>query len=220
MRELADPAAGDGGHFSFGEGGVVGFSFGSDEGGAEGAFPDGGHAFAGVAAPALAEGVFVKGAAVDFAKVFFVNPSLADGHDVAAVVEHEAVSVGVAEEVEGGDVAKAIDGGNGLAASADPDESGFAFGSLFGDPFGVGFAVLPAAELVAVFVDDPGDGGAFAVGFFDFVHAHGGGADEVGPPAVVAIVLDAEVFPFPGGRATAEDDVLTRNQRKRQSEEK
>ena len=91
--DLTDPAAGDAGHFALGESLVVGLSASADERDSELAFPSAGHAFASVATPALAEGIFIKDASADFAKVIFMDPALADGHDVAAVVEHEAVFI-------------------------------------------------------------------------------------------------------------------------------
>ena len=206
---LANPGAGDGGEAAVGDGFVVGFAAGTDEGVADAAAPDLGHAFAGVAAVALADGVAGEDGAFDFAEVAFVNPGLGDGHDVAAVVEHEAVAVRVAEEVEGGDGSRglAVHGGDGLTTGVDPDEFGVAFGGLFADPGGVGFAVFPTAGDVAGFVNDPDDFGLFAVGAAEVVHADGGGADEVAPEAVVSIAFDAEVFPFAQGGSATEDDV-------------
>ena len=57
-------------------------------------------------------------------------------------------------------------------------------------------------------MDHPDDAGVGAVGLADLDHAEGRGSDEIRPPAVVAITLDTEVFPFPKCRATGEDDVL------------
>lgn len=162
----------------------------------------------------------MKGAAADSAEVVFVNPALADSHDVAAVVEHEAVAIGMAEEVEADDVAAGVDGGDCLWPGVDPDELGFALGGLLGDPGGVGLAVIAAAREVAVFVNDPSDLSAVSVGFAEFVHAHGGGADEVGPPTVVSVFFNAEVFPLSRSGATAEDDVLFGEEGGREGDEK
>lgn len=57
-------------------------------------------------------------------------------------------------------------------------------------------------------MDDPDEFGVAAVGDADFRHAEGGGADEVGPPAVVLVIRDAEVFPSAEGWAAGEDDVF------------
>ena len=163
-----------------------------------------------MAAVTLTGGILIEGTSADFTEIFFVNPSLADGHDIAAVIDEEAVLVRVAEEIEGDDVALSVDRGDGLRASADPDELGFALGGLFLDPRGVGFAVFFSSEDVTGAVDDPSDGGIFTIGTVEFVHAHGGCAHEVGPPAVVAILLHAEIFPLPKCWSAAEDDVLFR----------
>ena len=201
----------DGGESSKGKGGVIGLSLGSNEGESESALPHGTHTLAGMAAPALAGGVFGKGSTANFAEIFFVNPSLANGHDVTAVVEHEAEPVGVPEEVEGADVAACVDGGDGLGAGADPDESGLSLGCLLGDPSGVGISVFTATADVAIFVNDPSDGDVIAVSFAEFIHAHGGSPDEVSPPTIVAILFDAIVFPLSASRSSTEDDVLLRH---------
>ena len=172
------------------------------------AFPDSGHALAGVAAPALAKGIFVKSSATDLSEVAFVDPALADGHDVAAVVEHEAEAIGVAEVIEGDDVLMGVDGGDRLGAGVDPDEFSVSLGGLLGDPGGVGVTVIAAAGEVAIFINDPSDLGAGSVCSAEFVHPHGGGADKVGPPTVVAVFFDAEVFPLSRSGATAKDNVL------------
>jgi len=190
--------------------GVVCFATGTDEAGTERFVPDGAHAFSGVAAVALADGVFGEDAAADLGEVLLVDPSLAGGHDCAAVVEHEAVAVGVAEEVEGADAAggAGVEGADGLAAGADPDELAISFGGLFLNPGRVGIAVLLAALGVAGAVNDPDEIGVGSVGAADLDHAEGGGADEVGPPLVMSLAGDAEIFPFPEGGAAAENDVF------------
>jgi len=101
MFGLPDPGAVDFGEAVFVKDGVVGFATSADEGVADFLAPDGAHAFTGVAAVALAEGGASEDGAADATEVVFVNPGLADGHDVTAVVEHEAVAIGVAKEVEG-----------------------------------------------------------------------------------------------------------------------
>ena len=167
----ADPFAGDRGQFAERDGFVVGFAFGSDKRDADFTAPNGAHAFAGVAAVALAESVFVERPSADFSQVFFVNPSLADSHHIGAVIEHEAVTVGVAEEVEGDDVTAAIDGRDGLIAGIDPDQFGVSFGGLFCDPLGIGLAIFLSANDVARFVNDPDQTGIFAMDFPKFVAA-------------------------------------------------
>lgn len=167
----ADPLAGDRGKFAERDGFVVGFAFGSDQWDANSTTPNGAHTFAGVAAVALAESVFVESTSADFSQVFFVNPSLADSHHIGAVIEHEAVTVGVAEEVEGDDVAAAIDGGDGLIAGINPDQFGVPFGGLLGDPRGVWLVIFLSANDVARLVNNPSQAGIFAMDFPKFVAA-------------------------------------------------
>lgn len=167
----ADPLTGDRGKSAERDGFVVGFAFGSDEWDANFTAPNGAHTFAGVTAVALAKSVFVKSPFADFSQVFFVNPSLADSHHIGAVIEHEAVTVGVAEEVEGDDVAAAIDGGDGLIAVINPDQFGVPFGGLLSDPLGVWLAIFLSANDVARLVNDPGQAGIFAMDFPKFVAA-------------------------------------------------
>lgn len=100
-----------------------------------------------------------------------------------------------------------------VVARVDPDEARTAFLSLLGDPGGVGFVVLVAALDVAVLIDVPSDVRHAAFFGADDVHLHGGGADKVGPPAVVAVSFDAIVFPFSESWAASEDDVLVRKAR-------
>ena len=167
----ADPFAGDRGKSAERYGFVVGFSFGSDKRDADSTTPNSAHTFAGVAAVALAESVFVESTSADFSQVFFVNPSLADSHHIGAVIKHEAVTVGVAEEVEGDDVAAAIDGGDGLIAGINPDQFGVPFGGLLGDPLGVWLVIFLSANNVAWLVNNPSKAGIFAMDFPKFVAA-------------------------------------------------
>lgn len=167
----ANPFSGDRGKLAERDGCVVGFAFGSDKRDANITAPNGTHTFAGVAAVALAESVFVESPSADFSQVFFVNPSLADSHHIGAVIEHEAVTVGVAEEVKGDDVAAAIDGGDGLITGIDPDQFGVSLGGLFSDPLGVWLAIFLSANDVARFVNDPGQAGICAMNLPKFVAA-------------------------------------------------
>lgn len=48
-------------------------------------------------------------------------------------------------------------------------------------------------------VDHPDDVGRGAVSAVEFIHAEGGGADEVGPPTVVLVGRNAIIFPFTEG---------------------
>ena len=204
----ADPFTGDRGKFAERDGFVVGFAFGSDKRDANLTAPNGAHTLAGVAAVTLAKSVFVESPSADFSQVFFVNPSLADSHHIGAVIEHEAVTVGVAEEVEGDDVATAIDGGDGLIAGIDPDQFGVSFGGLFSDPLGVWLAIFLSANNVARFVNDPGQAGIFAMNFPKFVAADRGGGEEVPPKAIMPVSLYPEVFPVPQGGSSGENDVF------------
>ena len=133
-EELPNPLAGNGGHFTKRERCIVGFSFGANEGESHMAFPNGRHTFTCVAAPALAKGILREDAAVDLLEVSFVNPGLADCHYVTAVVEHEAVAVGVTKKIESNDISLEVDRGNHLSASIDPNKSSISFDSLFFDP--------------------------------------------------------------------------------------
>lgn len=94
------PAAFDDGHFALANDGVEGFAAGTFEGDSDGAFPDGAHAFSGVAAPAFAIGVAVEDGGFDAWEVALVEDGGGCGHDFVAVIEHEGIAVGVAEEVE------------------------------------------------------------------------------------------------------------------------
>lgn len=98
------------------------------------AFPNGRHTFTCVAAPALAKGILREDAAVDLLEVSFVNPGLADCHYVTAVVEHEAVAVGVTKKIESNDISLEVDRGNYLSASIDPNKLSISFDCLFFDP--------------------------------------------------------------------------------------
>ena len=102
----------------------------------------------------------------------------------------------MAEEVEGDDVTAGIHRRDGLRAGINPNEFGFALCGLFLNPRGVRFAIVLATSEVSFFVNDPGDGFIWAVEFTNLVHSHGGGTHEVCPPTVVAVALNAKVFPF------------------------
>lgn len=167
----ADPLAGDRGKSAERDGFVVGFAFGPDKRDANFTTPNSAHTFAGVAAVALAESVFVESTSADFSQVFFVNPSLADSHHIGAVIKHEAVTVGVAEEVEGDDVAATIDGGDGLITGINPDQFCVPFGGLLGDPLGVWLVIFLSANDVAWLVNNPSKAGIFAMDFPKFVAA-------------------------------------------------
>ena len=116
----------------------------------------------------------------------------------------------MAEEVEGDDRAVRffIDGIDRLLASIDPDEVCVSLCGLFLDSSCVWLVIFTRAQLVTFLVNNPGDLGLLSVCVADFVHAHGGGADEVCPPSVVAVTLDSEVFPLSQDWATTENDVL------------
>ncbi len=158
------------GESSFIEGDIVSFTTGADEGVAEGFTPVCAHGFAGMAAIALADAVSVEDGTADFSEFFFVNPGLAHGHDITAVVEHEAVAVRVTKVIKGGDGARrvVIHGANSGGATIDPDEFDVSFGCVFSDPLSVGFFIFPSPEDVARFVDDPGDFCAFIISAADF----------------------------------------------------
>lgn len=195
---LANPASGDVWELGFGDGAVVGFALGTDEGITDGAFPEGTHAFTGVATVRLAGGVLGEDGAFDTAEIVFVNPCLAGTENVVAVVKEEAVFVRVAKEVEADDGARGmgVDGVDRLASGADPDELDLAFARLLGDPAGEGFAVLASTGDVAGLEYDPSDAGVGAVGLSEFVNADGRGANEVSPKTVMAIRGWSVVFLF------------------------
>lgn len=163
-----------------------------------------------MAAPGFAVGVLGVDGGFEAWDITFVEPGCGDGHDVAAVIEHKGMFVGVAEEVEGfhGTVGAGVVFCDEVTGGAEPDESGVALVCLFSDPLHVGFAVLATAGFVAFAVDHPDEGRLFALGQTDFRHAEGGSADEVRPPTIVAVILDTEVFPFPEGGSTGYDEVF------------
>lgn len=209
VGRLANPAPGYGGEVGFGNRTVVGFALGTDEGGADGAFPEGAHAFTGIATVRLARGVLGKGGGVDFAEVIFMNPGVARSEDVVAVVEEEAVFVGVAKEVKADDGACGVrvDGVDRLVGAVDPDEFDLAFGGLAVDPCDEGVPVFAATGYIAGLVNDPGDARIRSVCFSNFVNANRRSTDEVPPEAVVTINRGAVAFFFEKCRPPAENDV-------------
>lgn len=114
----------------------------------------------------------------------------------------------MAEEIKIDDVALSVDRGDGLVSRVNPDKLCFALCGLFLDPGGVRLAIFLTTENVSRAINDPSDGGIFSVSTAEFVHAHGGSADKVGPPTIMAITLDAKILPFAERRAAAQDDVF------------
>ena len=104
--------------------GVVGGADRALEGDADGAFPGRAHAFSGMAAPALAVGIAGEYRGPDAGQVALVQPGGGGRHDFIAVIEHERIAVGMAEEIERGDGAfgAGVDGADEVAAAVDPDE--------------------------------------------------------------------------------------------------
>ena len=139
-----------------------------------------------------------------------MNPSFGYSHHMVAVVEHEAIPVGVAEEVEGEDRTSgaAVNCRNRLRSAAHPDKLAVTFVGLLPNPREVGFSVCARPGDISGTIDDPDEFCLFAMCEPDFGHPEGGSAYEVGPPAVVLLVLNAEVLPLPEGRSSAENDVL------------
>src|SRR3954464_7618170 len=151
------------------------------------------HAFAGVAAPALGEGAPGENAAVDFAKLIFVQPRFACALDVAAVVEHEALRVGMAEVFEVCHLQAVprlpgIEIIDDFVAFRKINELQVEF---FTDRINEAKQIhffLYAAVLVAGPVNKPGDF-SVRVGRADLLGANAGGADEISPPMVVWLLF-------------------------------
>ena len=108
------------------------------------AFPDLTHAFSGVAAPALAVSVFGKDRTLDLGEIIFVKPDRGGTDDVVAVIEHEAVLVRVAEEIECLDRAAwaVVDFLNELAGAIEPDQRDVSLFGQVGNPSGVRLAIF------------------------------------------------------------------------------
>ena len=191
--------------------GVVGGAVGACERDADGAFPDGAHAFGGMAAPTFAIGVAVEDRGFDAREVTFVEPGSGNSHDVVAIVEHECIAVRVAEKIEGFDGLRraGVNGPDEAGAAVDPDERGVVFFGELRSPGGVWGIVFETGCRIACSIDHPHDFDVGPVDFVDFIDAQGGGADEIGPPVVVSVGFDAKVFPSAECGAAGDDDVLS-----------
>ena len=116
-----------------------------------------------MAAIALADGPLRKDRAPDLPKVPLVNPGLGYGHDLIAIIEHEAIPVGVAEKVKGEDRTSGpgIDCGDRLRSASYPDELAVAFVGLLLNPGGIGFPIGDCTSHVSGPVNDPDKLGLF-----------------------------------------------------------
>lgn len=170
---------------------VIGFTRGPDESIAQFSTPGLAHAFPGVTTVALTNGPFAEHGSFDSPQISFVDPSLRDGHDAIAVVEHEGIAIGVSKKVESiNRPGRAfVDGFDSLIPALNPDELAFPFISLILDPLGIGFSVTTGPADVARSVDDPDQSGILSILETDLCHAEGRGPDKIRPPPVMLLVF-------------------------------
>lgn len=213
---LSGPAAVALGHFAVSDHGVGGFAFGSDEWEIEVFFPCFGHGSASVATPGFANGISGENGGIEFGKVAFMKNGNRCCHDVTAVIEHECMFVGMSEKVVGQDglARTGVDFRDVVSGGVEPDQCGVAFGGLFGNPSGVGFVILSTSGIVSGFVNQPDERRIFSVSGADFRHTQGGSTNKIGPPTVMAIILNPVIFPSAESRASANNDVLGIRQRR------
>ena len=190
---------------------VVCLTDGSDHADSSGPLPFFGHAFPGVATPALDLGFSAKDATADLLQVILVQPDFGGTVDFAAVVEHETGLIGVEKPVEGSDfdeVARlsSIKIINQLVCRLEPDEFDPVLCAQFVDPGGQRTLFLTGATLVAWPVNQPGDLGVGAVLVFQLLDAGYRTTDKVAPPAVVGRSL--EFLPLVEGGTAANHNVL------------
>jgi hypothetical protein len=93
-------------------------------------------------------------------------------------------------------------------AITDPYKTHFPPCRKFGNPGGVGFGVFLPTLCVSSTIDDPGNIGIFPIGTSYLNHTERRGTDEIRPPAVVLIALNAEIFPFTKCGTTTENNVM------------
>src|SRR5690606_10328023 len=79
------------------------FADGSDHGDARGTAPLLTHALPSVAAPAFDKGAAGENSPANLVEFVLMEPDFGAAVDLVAVIEHEALFVGVEEPVEGGD---------------------------------------------------------------------------------------------------------------------
>ena len=104
-----------------------------------------------------------------------MTPRLGDGHYLATVVEHERITIGVAEEIEGKNRTgrKCINRLDCFLSAFDPDESAVALGRLRLDPLRIGLSIALGTVDVPGPVYDPEQVGIFSMLETDLSHAQG-----------------------------------------------
>jgi hypothetical protein len=83
-----------------------------------------------------------------------------------------------------------------LITGTDPNKFSSSFNGLLYDPGAIRLFVVTSSGQVTVFVDDPSDLRIGAIGFSYFIHPHCRGSNEICPPAIMAILFDAKIFPL------------------------
>jgi len=192
--------------------GVVGAADGADHLLAGSLAPEGAHALAGMASPALDEGVGGEVSAVDLTQFSLVKPGLGTAVDFVAIIEHETGTVGVTKVFKIGnlDAVTRLPGIQVIqellfGVKENKVELEFLLHALDFLKQVLFFLTLPTAD-IAGSVNKPGDEGVVAVGLPQFLKSYSRGMDEVCPPMIVGDTL--ELLPLDQRRTSGDDDVF------------
>ena len=169
------PRPGHCGHESMSHSTVVGLADRADKTITNLPSPGPAHALACMAAVALAPGFSVEYGSPYLCEVPLMNPRLGDSHYLAAVVEHERITIGVAEEIEGKNRTgrECINRLDCFLSIFDPDESAVALGRLRLDPLRIGLSIALGTVDVSGPVYDPEQVGIFSMFETNLSHAQG-----------------------------------------------
>jgi len=192
--------------------GVVGAADGADHLLAGSLAPEGTHALAGMASPALDEGTGGEVSAVDLTQFGLVKPGFGTTVDLIAIIEHETGTVGVTKvfKISNLDAVTRLPRIQVIqellfGVKENKVELEFLLHTLDFLKQVLFFLTLATADIAGP-VNKPGDEGVVAVGLPQFFKSYSGGMDEVCPPMIVGDPL--ELLPLDQGRTPGDDDVF------------